>query len=100
MVNLAFHYGVTAAARGMEVARDTVYYWQGRYEEGGTENLRARPRGKAEPRTVTEEVRERLFELKGENPKRSTAKIARLYEEERGLKIDRSTVWRALKKGA
>ncbi len=99
VVNLALHYGPTEAAREMEVSRDTVYLWLGRYEEGGTENLRTRPRGKSEPRTVTPEVRERLMALKEENPKRSAAKVARLYQEESGLKVHRGTVWATLKKG-
>lgn len=99
LVNLTSHYGISAAAREMEVSRDTVYLWLGRYEEGGSENLRTRPRGKAEPRTLTPKVRQRLLGLKEENPKRSAAKVARLYEEESGLKVHRATVWAVLKKG-
>ena len=100
LVNLAHHYGPTRAAQEMGVGRDTVYYWLGRYEAGGSENLRTRRRGKQEARTVTPEVRERLLALKAEQPKRSSAKVARLYTEESGLRIHRSTVWAVLKKGA
>lgn len=99
LVNLAQHYGPTEAARQMEVDRQTVYLWLKRYEEGGSENLRTRPRGKQEPRTVTPEVRDRLLELKAENPKRSSAKVGRLYEQESKLRIHRTTVWSVLKKG-
>lgn len=99
LVNLVFHYGPSVAAREMDVTRDTAYHWMARYEEGGTENLRTRPRGKAQPRTVTPEVRQRLLELKEENLKRSAAKVARLYQEESGLKVHRTTVWSVLKKG-
>jgi transposase len=99
LVNLALHYGPSEAARELEVSRETVYLWLGRYEEGGSENLRSRPRGKSEPRTVTPEVHERLMALKKENPKRSAAKVARLYQEECGLKVHRGTVWAKLKKG-
>ncbi len=99
LVNLAQHYGPTEAARQMEVDRQTVYLWLGRYEEGGSENLRTRPRGKQEPRTVTPEVRQRLLELKAQNPRRSSAKVGRLYEQESKLRIHRTTVWSVLKKG-
>ena len=99
LVNLAQHYGPSEAARQMEVDRQTVYLWVGRYERGGSQALASLPRGKQEPRTVTPEVKARLLELKGENPKRSSPKVARLYQEETGLKIDRTTVWAVLKKG-
>ena len=99
LVNLAEHYGPSEAARQMEVDRQTVYLWLGRYEQGGSQALGSLPRGKQEPRTVTPEVRARLLELKNENPKRSSPKVARLYEQESGLKIHRTTVWAVLKKG-
>jgi transposase len=99
VVNLARHYGPGEAARQMEVDRQTVYLWLGRYEEGGSEALRSLPRGKQEPRTVTPEVKARLLALKEENPKRSSPKVARLYEEESGLRVHRTTVWAVLKKG-
>ncbi len=51
LVNLARSYGVTAATEEMGTSRKTVYYWLRRYEEGSTENLRVKPRGKAEPHT-------------------------------------------------
>jgi len=100
LVNLAEHYRPTEASRELGVGRDTVYYWRRRYQEGGSEALRTRPRGKAEPRTVTPEVKQRLLELKAENPKRSSAKVARLFEEESKLRIHRTTVWSVLNKGA
>ncbi len=100
LVNLALHYGPQAAAQELEVCRDTVYYWLARYEQGGTENLRPKPRGKATARTVTPQVRQRLMQLKEENPKRSAAKVARLFEAETHKGIHRGTVWAALKKGA
>lgn len=100
MVNLALHYGPSQAARTMQVSRDTAYYWLKRFEEGGSDALVARPRGKSEPRTLTAEVRQRLLELKAQNPARSAAKVGRLYEEESGLRVHRTSVWAVLKKGA
>lgn len=99
LVNLARHYGPSEAARQMEVDRQTVYLWLGRYEQGGSDALSSLPRGKQEPRTVTPEVKARLLGLKRENPRRSSPKIARLYEDESGLKVHRTTVWAVLKKG-
>jgi len=99
LVNLARQYGTTAAAREIGVSRQTASSWLGRYEEGGSENLRTRPRGKAVPRTVTPAVRARLLALKDENPRRSAAKVARVYAAESGERIHRSTVWAVLKKG-
>jgi transposase len=99
LINLAEHYGPSEAARELGVGRDTAYYWLKRYKEGGSEALGPRPRGKAEPRTVTPLVRKRLLELKDEQPKRSSAKVARLYEAESKLRIHRTTVWSVLKKG-
>lgn len=99
LVNLAQHYGPSEAARQMEVDRQTVYLWLGRYEGGGSAALASLPRGKQEPRTVTSDVKARLLALKGENPKRSSSKVSRLYEEESGLRVHRTTVWTVLKKG-
>jgi transposase len=100
LVNLARQYGPTAAARELEVSRDTVYHWLARYEQGGTESLHPRPRGKPLPKTVTPEVGERLAALHAENPRRSAAKVARLYEAETRRPLHRSTVWAVLKKRA
>jgi transposase len=100
LVNLAQHDGVTEAARALEVRRDTVYYWLRRFEEGGSENLRPRPRGAGTPRSVPPEVRARLLALKEENPQRSAPKVARLYQQESGQRLHRVTVWTVLKKGA
>ncbi len=99
LVNLAEHYGPSEAARQMEVDRQTVYHWVERYQAGGSQALQSLPRGKQEPRTVTPEVRKRLLEIKDENPQRSSPKVARLYQEETGLKIHRTTAWSVLRKG-
>jgi len=98
LVNLARQYGPAAAARELAVSRDTAYRWLARYEEGGTENLHARPRGKPLPKAVTPQVAERLAALHAENPRRSAAKVARLYEAESGQPVHRSTVWAVLTK--
>ncbi len=100
LVNLAQQYGVTEAARALEVRRDTVYYWLRRFEEGGSENLQPRPRGAGKPRSVPPAVRDRLLALKAENPQRSAPKVARLYQQESGQRLHRVTVWAVLKKGA
>jgi transposase len=98
LVNLARHAGPSATARALQVSRDTVYHWLTRYEEGGTENLHARPRGKPVPKTVTPAVADRLGALHAENPRRSAAKVARLYEAQTQQSVHRSTVWAVLKK--
>jgi transposase len=98
VVNLARHAGPTAAARERPVSRGTVYHWLARYEAGGTENLHPRPRGKPLPQTVTPAVAKRLVALHAENPRRSAAKVARIYEAETQQPLQRSTVWAVLKK--
>jgi transposase len=87
-----------SGSAGDRVSRQTAHYWLARYEAGGSESLRARPRGKAVPRTVTPAVRARVLALKDESPKRSAAKVARVYAAESGERIHRSTVWAVLKK--
>ena len=99
LVNLALSHGPEAAAREMAVNPSTAYYWLKRYEEGGTQELKSRPRGKARERKVTQEVEARLVALHQENPSRSAAKVARLYEEEEGIRLHRNTVLLTLKKG-
>lgn len=98
LVNLALSYGPEAAAREMAVNPSTAYKWLKRYEEGGAENLKTRPRGKPRERKVTQEVQAKLLELHQENPVRSAAKVARLYEETTGNKLHRNTVLVTLKK--
>ena len=98
LVNLARQYGPTAAARELRVSRDTAYRWLMRYEAGGTENLQTRPRGKPLPKSVTPAVAARLVALHAENPRRSAAKVARVYEAQTQQPIHRSTVWAVLKK--
>jgi transposase len=99
LVNLALSQGPEAAAREMGVNPSTAYKWLKRYEEGGTQNLKSRPRGKPREKKVTQEVEARLLDLHQENPARSGAKVARLYAEEGGLKLHRNTVLAVLKKG-
>jgi len=104
LVNLALSHGPEAAAREMALNPSTAYYWlkryeEERYEEGGTQELKSRPRGKARERKVTQEVEARLVALHQENPSRSAAKVARLYEEEEGIRLHRNTVLLTLKKG-
>jgi hypothetical protein len=64
--------------------------------QGYSENLP--PRGRPREKKLTQEVQADLLELHQDNPRRSAAKVARLYEEKGGVKLHRNTVLAVLKK--
>jgi transposase-like protein len=99
LVNPALGRDPEATARAMGENPSTTYHWLKCYKAGGTESLRGLPRGKPREKKVTQEVHSRLHKLHQENPSRSAAKAASLYEAEVGRKLHRNTVLLALKKG-
>lgn len=83
--HLSGDYGATALSRKYGVSRKTIYKWIERYETGGAEGLVNRSRARHEQsHAISEDVEQKILELKGRWPLWGAPKILVKLREEVG----------------
>lgn len=84
-------------AEEMGFSSSAVYKWAQAYRLQGEEALKSRLAGPREPKKLPEPVREKIFELKKEEPTRGIKRISQLLRRVFFLKASPETVRRTLK---
>ena len=87
---------ISQAAADAYVDWKTMKSWVTRFENEGITGLLNKPRGNFQP--VSESVKNKIIELKKENPHRSSRRVRDLLRKNEDVSMHRQTIWRTLKR--
>jgi transposase len=90
-------YSIAQAAGEFGLSRPTIYQAQAHFQKGGLQGLLPRRRGPKRPHKLTDEVFERLQDLRAKEPGLSVEELARRLRQQFKVKLHRRTIEKALK---
>ena len=90
-------YSIARAAGEFGLSRPTIYQAQTHFQKTGLQGLLPRQRGPKHPHKLTEDVFDRLQDLRAKEPGLSAEQLARRLRQQFKIKLHRRTIEKALK---